>query len=172
MLYNWFPKNFLIRNFQSSVGRLLARGVSQNPYNICQYLNQFFSSISSKLVNESIQIFATSAKQITLYSLLITSLVNEFKSIKNPRDDIIGILIAYKVLLHHTVSRLLESIDEKIYNTKYPLTLKISDGLDGSGSLRVYNQLHEDPNFNTKNHILFGLKVLSLTDNTDSSLFI
>ena len=98
-------------------------------------------------------------------------LSNDFKSIKNPRDEIIGIGIAYKVLLHHTVSRLLESIDEKIDNTKYPLTLKISDGLDGSGSHKVYNQLHEDPNFNTNNYILFEFTVLSLTDNADNSLF-
>ena len=65
-----------------------------------------------------------------------------------------------------------KSIDQKIDITMYPMTLKISDGLDGSDSHKVYNQLHEDPNFKTKNYILFGFKVLSLTDNAGNSIYV
>ena len=96
----------------------------------------------------------------------------EFQSIKNPRDETIGIGISYRSLLHHTVSRLLETIDQNIDSIVYPLTLRVSDGLDGSGSHKMYNQLHEDPNFNTKSYILFGFKILSLVDNSGNSLFV
>ena len=75
---------------------------------------------------------------------------NEFQSIENPKDEIIGIGISYRSLLHHTVSSLLETIDQNIDSTMYPLTLKVTNGLDGSGTHKMYNQLHEDPNFNTK----------------------
>ena len=90
-------------------------------------------------------------------------LSNELKFISSSVDeDSIGIAISYKVLLHHTITRLLESIDESEF--VYPLTVKISDGLDGSGSQKIYNQQHGSTNFDTKNYILFAFKLLSLKD--------
>ena len=43
----------------------------------------------------------------------------------------------------------------------YPMTLKISDGLYGSGSNKVHKQLHEGPTLNTKNFI-FGVEIIVL----------
>ena len=91
-------------------------------------------------------------------------LTSDLKFISTPVDEhSIGIAISYKVLLHHTIVRLLESINESD-KFVYPLRLKVSDGLDGSGSHKIYNQQHGSPTFNTKNYILFAFKLLSLKD--------
>ena len=45
----------------------------------------------------------------------------------------------------------------------FPLKLEISDGLDGSGCHRIYNQLPSHPEISTKSFILFGL-IISMTD--------
>ena len=91
-------------------------------------------------------------------------LSSDLKFISTPVDEhSIGIAISYRVLLHHTIVRLLESIYES-EKFVYPLRLKVSDGLDGSGSHKIYNQQHGSPTFNTKNYILFAFKLLSLKD--------
>ena len=48
-------------------------------------------------------------------------------------------IVLRRVLLHHTIVRLLESLNE---NDKFihPLKLIISDALDGLGSQKIYNQ--------------------------------
>ena len=58
---------------------------------------------------------------------------------------------------------MLESLNES-NKFIYPLTLIISDGLDGSGSHKIYNQQHGGTSFETKNYILFAFKLLSLKD--------
>ena len=40
----------------------------------------------------------------------------------------------------------------------------ISDGFDGSGCHKIYNQFGRIPKFNSKNFILFGFKVFSVLD--------
>ena len=97
-------------------------------------------------------------------------LTSDLKFISTPVDEhSIGIAISYKVLLHHTIVRLLESINES-EKFVYPLRLKLSDGLDGSGSHKIYNQQHGSPTFNTKNYILFAFKLLSLTHEPISNI--
>ena len=38
----------------------------------------------------------------------------------------------------------------QVFETNFPHTLQISDGLDGSGSHQIYNQRQESVNFNPK----------------------
>ena len=49
-----------------------------------------------------------------------------------------------------------------MHETQFPLSIKISDGLDGSGSHQVYNQFQESPSINTKNLLLFAFKIISI----------
>lgn len=88
--------------------------------------------------------------------------LNELKYISNISNETIGIGISYKDLLQHTLFRLFETVIND--NFTFPLTLKISDGLDGSGSHKIYNQQNENICLSTKNYILFGFKLLSLRD--------
>lgn len=75
----------------------------------------------------------------------------------------VGVSISYQEIVSHTLKRLLSMI--KITDpTEYPLTLTIADGTDGSGSHRIYNQQTPSPNISTKNFLLFGFKVLSITN--------
>ena len=75
----------------------------------------------------------------------------------------IRVSISYSNILHKTFLRLLE-IQTPIDSTRFPLVLKLTDGLDGSGSHRIYNQLQENANLSTKTYILFAFKMLTLTD--------
>ena len=45
----------------------------------------------------------------------------------------------------------------------------MSDGLDGSGCHRVYQQAGPNPDLSTKNFILFGFKVNSIFSKEDNS---
>ena len=60
-------------------------------------------------------------------------------------------------------SRLL-SIIPNLSEWKYPLNLEITDGLDGSGSHKIYNQLPPHPDISTKSFLLFSFKIISMTD--------
>lgn len=73
------------------------------------------------------------------------------------RDHSIGVGISYKRLLTHTVNRILFNIS--IHDNEQ-LKISISDGLDGSGSHRIYQQANFDPDIITKNFQLFCFKVL------------
>ena len=90
-------------------------------------------------------------------------LSNELSYLQKGQSENIGIKISYRSLLKQTLSRLVQTIPQ-FDESKYPLTFKISDGLDGSGCHKVYNQLQENPNFTTKNFIIFAFKPLKLTD--------
>ena len=51
----------------------------------------------------------------------------------------VGVAISYRLLLTYTIKRLLTlKIDTK--ETDYPLCIRISDGLDGSGCHRIINR--------------------------------
>ena len=76
------------------------------------------------------------------------------------RDHQVGIDESYKKLLTHTVKIILTASDIDIASN---LKIQISDGLDGSGSNRVYQQATH-PEISTKSFILFGFKVISISD--------
>ena len=84
------------------------------------------------------------------------------------KDYPIGIGISYSKLLTHTINRILLNIS---LDDCEPLKIRISDGLDGSGSHRVYQQATSHPDITTKNFLLFGFKVLTITDNHDNTLW-
>ena len=73
----------------------------------------------------------------------------------------IGVYIAYSKILTFTTERLTKQLS--IDTTKFPLTIDVADGLDGSGSYKVYNQLQTNIDFSTKNFILFAFKILKIT---------
>ena len=62
------------------------------------------------------------------------SLVDEMHFVE--RDYPIGIVISYHKLLTHTVNRIMLNIS--IADFELPMKVRVSDGLDGSGSHRVY----------------------------------
>ncbi|KAI6651416.1 hypothetical protein LOD99_5223 [Oopsacas minuta] len=84
------------------------------------------------------------------------------------REHRVGIAVSYKKLLTHTVNRILTASANEIPSASSPKRIRISDGLDGSGSHRVYQQATH-PNISTKSFILFGFKVISISD-TDNKL--
>ncbi|KAI6659636.1 hypothetical protein LOD99_14559 [Oopsacas minuta] len=79
------------------------------------------------------------------------------------REHRVGIAVSYKKLLTHTVNRILTASANEIPSASNPKRIRISDGLDGSGSHRVYQQATH-PNISTKSFILFGFKVISISD--------
>ena len=72
----------------------------------------------------------------------------------------IGAGYPYKEIVQHTAERILQTIT--VDPGLYPIEIEIADGLDGSGSHRIYNQINTNPNFTTKNFLLFAFKTLSI----------
>ena len=79
----------------------------------------------------------------------------------------VGIDIGYKKLLTHTVNRVLLNIS--IHYSELPLEVRISDGLDGSDSHRVYHQVTSHPDSSSKNFLLFGFKEITISDNQSNT---
>ena len=69
-----------------------------------------------------------------------------------------------------TTERLLE-LNPVPQESQFPITLTIADGLDGSGSHRIYNQAPTNSNLSTKSFILFAFKALSLIDKTGKEIW-
>ena len=84
------------------------------------------------------------------------------------RDYPIGTGISYKKLLTH-INRFVLNIS--IHDCEHPLKVRISDGLDGSGSHRVYQQVTSHPDVTTKIFLFFGFKVMSISDTQNSTLW-
>ena len=74
----------------------------------------------------------------------------------------IGVTHSYFELVKHTAERILQTME--LNSQQYPIEFEIADGLDGSGSHRIYNQLNNDPNFTTKSIILYAFKPLTIKD--------
>ena len=85
------------------------------------------------------------------------------------RDYPIGIGISYHKLLTHTINRIILNIS--ILDFKLPLKVRISDGLDGSGSHRIYKQAAPHPDIITKNFLLFAFKVLTISDKNNDLIW-
>ena len=95
------------------------------------------------------------------------SLVDEMHFVE--RDYPIAIGISYHKLFTHTVNRIISNIS--IADFELPLKVRISDGLDGSGSHRVYQQAVPHPDITTKNFIIFGFKVLTISDKNNNTVW-
>ncbi|KAI6648319.1 hypothetical protein LOD99_12128 [Oopsacas minuta] len=77
--------------------------------------------------------------------------------------------ISYTRLLTHTVERIVSNLSPD--TLVYPLKVRVSDGLDGSGCHRVYQQAISNPDLSTKTFILFGFKVNSIINANDHILW-
>ena len=71
--------------------------------------------------------------------------------------------LPYRLLVTQTLHELVEA-ERGLHNAEYPLTAKLTDGLDGSGSHTIYNQKQIHPDLTTKNFLLFSFKILWIKD--------
>ena len=69
--------------------------------------------------------------------------------------------------LTQTVDRVVSSIN--VSEVDYPLKIKVSNGLDGSGCHRVHRQVCPNSYLSTKNFLLFGFEINSIL-NIEGSL--
>ena len=109
-------------------------------------------------------------KLVALHRAEIT-LANDLQYVSNSNQITIGIYASYRMMLKQTVVRLLSTLPQ-LNNDQFPLALRISDGLDGSGSHQIYNQLQESIQFNSKNFLLFAFKILSIKDSSDCDIWV
>ncbi|KAI6648100.1 hypothetical protein LOD99_11909 [Oopsacas minuta] len=98
------------------------------------------------------------------------SLINEMEIVRDPEALSIGTCVSYHSILSLTIQRLLSTLDP-VPDSHYPLKIKISDGLDGSGCHQTYNQQSNNSALSTKTFILFGFKVISITDTLGNDVF-
>ncbi|KAI6648702.1 hypothetical protein LOD99_7928 [Oopsacas minuta] len=106
---------------------------------------------------------------ISQYRADIT-LEKEFIFIRNVSDAPMGVGISYISIIKQTISRLLESLPTDS-EFEFPLTFSATDGLDGSGSHQVYNQIQESPDIGSKNFILFAFKPLAIHDSANKLIW-
>ncbi|KAI6653031.1 hypothetical protein LOD99_3867 [Oopsacas minuta] len=81
-----------------------------------------------------------------------------------------GVGISYISIIKQTISRLLESLPTDS-EFEFPWTFSATDGLDGSGSHQVYNQIQESPDIGSKNFILFAFKLLAIHDSANKLIW-
>ena len=98
------------------------------------------------------------------------SLADQINIVRSPQDFPVGTCVPYHILIQHTIERSLLNYDPLI-ESQFPLNVTIADGLDGSGSHRIYNQVNIHPDLSTKSFILFGFKVLNILDNSCNNIF-
>ena len=60
-------------------------------------------------------------------------------------------------LPYQSLQQLVEA-EKELQHGEYPITAKLSDGLDGSGSHKIHKQTH--PDLSTKNFLLFAFKFI------------
>ena len=76
------------------------------------------------------------------------------------REHQVGIGVSYNIATDSYSRQILTASGNEISGN---LKIRISDGLDGSGCHRVYQQATH-PDISTKSFILFGFKVISISD--------
>ena len=99
--------------------------------------------IELKRLCKSDNIIFPKYEEISQYRVDIT-LAKEFIFIRNVSEAPIGVGLSYISVIKQTISRLLESLPTDS-EFEFPLTFSGTDGLDGSGSHQVYNQVQESP---------------------------
>ena len=100
------------------------------------------------------------------------SLSHSVLFVNNPEGHSIGVTVPYYELVGLTIQRHLLNSSHIVETSQYPISVRIADGLDGSGSHTSYNQVNSNLNLDTQSIILFGFKVLSITENTGYPLYI
>ena len=125
--------------------------------------------IDLKRVCKSEGVIFAKYKDISQFRSQIT-LDKEFILILNTTELPIGIGISYISIMRQTISRLLQTLSP-VMDIQFPLTFTASDGLDGSGSHQIYNQLQETQQFNCKSFILFAFKPLAIRDCNDNLIW-
>ena len=90
-------------------------------------------------------------------------MVNELRYFDKGFGTPVGIYHPYQSIATQTISQIIEG-ERFLQDANYPLTAKLIDGLDGSGSHSIYNQLRNHPDIMTKKFILFAFKVIWLKD--------
>ena len=96
---------------------------------------------------------------------------NDIEIVKNSSDYPFGIGMNCTKILSFTTERLIEVIGP-IQETDYPLNIEIADGLDGSGSHKVYNQVNSHISFSTKSFTIFAFKILTIKDKRSKILWL
>ena len=81
----------------------------------------------------------------------------------------IGVTHSYFELVKHTAERILQTME--LNSQQYPIEFEVADGLNGSGSHRIYNQLNNDPSFTTKSFILYAFKPLKIKDSAKNIIW-
>ena len=81
---------------------------------------------------------------------------------------VLCVSISYQKIVHQTIIRILET---NAAVPQFPISIKIVDGLDGSGSHQMYSQYHSNVNLSTQNYILFAFRVTSITDCNNNSIY-
>ena len=84
------------------------------------------------------------------------------------REFPIGVGISYTRLLSHTVERIVMNLN--VDNQDFPLKVKMSDGLVGSGCHRVYQQARAYPEL-AKSFLLFGFKINAILNANNNILW-
>ena len=97
------------------------------------------------------------------------ALSNHFEIVNHRDGYSIGVAIAYSKILTFTTERIAKQFS--IDTTKFPITIDVADGLDGSGSYKVYNQVQTNIDLSTKNFILFAFKILKITSKNGEELW-
>ena len=124
-----------------------------------------YSSIRKLCKPEGI-VFPTYKKVASFRSEI--SLSNRIKLVETDGYTI-GAGYSYQEIVQHTTERILQTIT--VDPAQYPIELEIADGLDGLGSHIIYNQISNNPNFTTKNFLLFAFKVLSIKDRNNDTIW-
>ena len=104
-------------------------------------------------------------KYVAVYTSEII-LGNEIQYPRNSEQVIIGVNISYHILLNQTVLRLFYTLTN-LNNFQFPLTLRLFDELDGSGSHQICNQLLTITHLQSNNFLLFASKLLSIKNHLD-----
>ena len=118
---------------------------------------------------KSEKIVLTSYGKLSLFRSKV-NLVNEIRFIEKIPNCPVGVMVNYGDIVTQTVSQLLEH--EYQLQANFPLTVAITDGMDGSGCHRVYNQVQGFLDISTKTYILFGFKILWIQDVEQKKIWI
>ena len=77
------------------------------------------------------------------------SLTIEIAIVKGYEGYSIGTFLPYHFILTNTIERNFATLDP-ICASQFPLSVQISDGMDGFSSHRIYNQVNFHPDLSTK----------------------
>ena len=98
-------------------------------------------------------------------SIILRHLIQPYPTVANP----IGIhSIPYAQYVRHTFLRISSTLPFQI-TQDFPLQFQIANGLDGSGSHTVYNQI--TTNTETKSFIIFSFRPIKITDCSSNILW-